>query len=256
MNKLFAIAALAALTGGCLQEKETQMIVVDGEGVVMATPDLFNLEAEIRVAEDKQADVLTQISQSVDKIGAQLPALQDLDSVEINSASIAVLPVRENECVRSADYEQRDACPIVRYQGYIRLTVKGSPATLAGNALSYLNELGAVEVRLTGYSFSNYDQFRDAATAAALDDARSKAARLADGMDVALGAPLRVQYGEGLRNNFGQDEDDHRAYPLAVGSPPPPAERFAPAVKLSLSPQPVEVREKITAAFAIESSKP
>ena len=253
--RIITIAALASLTTGCLPETEQQMIVVDGEGVVMAPPDTFNILAEIHTNAADQSEVLKLISQSIDKIGSGLPALEGLDTVEIKTATVSIKPIREMQCVKEADYSSRDTCPITGHAGSVTMLVSGTPAAIAGNALSYLSELGAAEVELREYSLSDLEEQKSAATLAALAAARAKATKLAEGMGASLGKPLRIQYGAGVRDNFNSELDDG-VYTLASGPANGASDKFAPAVELSITPQPIEIREEVTAAFALNSSKP
>lgn len=255
MKRAFAIAASATFLGGCFLEKDDRTIVVDGEGVVMATPDTFNIQATLHSNAGEQSETLKLISQSMDTIAANLPALAGLEAVEIDSASVAVAPLYERLCVKDTEYGQRDTCPINGYESDVVLNISGSPASIAGNAVSYLAELGASGVRIQGYSISTMQEKRSDATVAAINDARSKAKRLADGMNVTLGDPQRIQYGAGMRDNFDYDRDSGM-YAFAVASPSPAGDRVSPEVKLAISVQPIEIREKITAAFAIKSPKP
>ncbi len=135
------------------------------------------------------------------------------------------------------------------------LRISGSPATVAGDAASLLSEIGAFEVSVTGFEVSDMSKHKSDATASALADAKAKAKRIADAMGVELGEPYRVQYGEGLRDNFRYDEES-RAYALTVSAPRAVQDRITPKVGLSISTQPIDVREKVTAAFIINKPTP
>ncbi len=255
MKQRFALAACAALLGGCLPEKEQQMIVVDGEGVVMATPDTFEIRATLYASGKDPAEATASIGRQISNVSGKLPTLEGLSAIEIGSANVSLAPIYDVQCLKTSEYSQRNACPVVGRSGNVRLSISGKPAEIAGNAASLLSELGAAEVEIQGFTLSDLSTKRSDATAAALADAQSKAKRLAQAMGVGLGEPLRVQYGEGLRDNFRYDEES-RSYALAAPAPALSADRIAPEVALTVSVQPFEVREKVTAAFAIETAKP
>jgi hypothetical protein len=250
MLRSVAVGALAAASVGCLPYGEKQTIVVDGEGVVMAKPDSFTVTAELHALGSDETQILKQVSQGLDRVMNSLPQLAGLESTQIETATVSLTPVYERECFRTSDYTQRDACPVEARKGSVTLKVIGAPAESAGDAMSFLSELGASEVNLIGFGVSNIDEVESAATEAALKDAESKARRLARAAGLSLGRMTRAQYGSG----FYEDRPYYAsARPLlAVREPPAAADdRVAPEVSLVLSPQPFEVREKVTAAFAL-----
>lgn len=250
---IVAIAALAAVLGGCLPQDEQQVIVVDGEGVVMATPEVFKLSAILSSRGATKAEALSNVSASLAKISGGLPRLEGLTRVEIDPGSAELKPVYNLACRRESNYDQDAACPIEGYFAQIGLSLTGAPAAVAGNALSLLTEFGAEEAELSGYSVLDYNAVKSEAASAAMKDARAKAERLAAAAGATLGAPTRIQYGEGFDDTppinatpaFTADEDQI----IVTGS------RIPAATNLVLTPQPFEVREGIAAAFALVSPR-
>ena len=252
--RVITIAALAVLLGGCLPDKDQQVIVVDGEGVVMATPEVFKIGAILQARGETKADAISNVSAVLAKISSDLPKMDGLSNIQIDPSSAELKPIYNIACMKESDYEQDGACPIEGYLAKIGLGVMGAPAEAAGNALSLLTEFGVVEAELRGFSVIDYDAVKAEAASAAMKNAREKAERLAAAAGATLGEPTRIQYGEGFDEDppisaamaFGLDEDQI----IVTGS------RITPATNLVLTPQPFEVREGVAAAFALESAKP
>ncbi len=250
MQRMIAMAVAALAAGGCLPEAERRMIVVNGEGVVMATPEVFAVKATLRTRNATQGEALEKISASLATILNSLPTLEGLESLKIDSSRAAIKPVYSGDCLESSRYRQDAACPVESYLAEIGVTATGSPAGAAGNALSLLIEFGAEEADVEGFMLADPEAAKGAATEAAMKDARSKASKLAAGAGATLGAPVRIQYGDG----FGEGGYDERLS-LGMGQQEKiviTGSRITPRVGLVLSPQPFEVREKVTAAFAID----
>ncbi len=245
------VAALAALLTGCLPKGETNVVVVDGEGSVLVTPEIFTLGATLQSNEATQAAALSKVAATLSRITSEMPRLEGLERIEIDPSTAAIEPVFDFACMKLADYEQRDACPVTGYIAKVELRATGAPAGAAGNALSLLTQFGAVEAALRGFSVIDYDAAKSEAASLAMKNARTKAERLANAAGATLGAPARLQYGEGFDEEkplpaFGPAEDEI----IVTGS------RITPAVNFVLTPQPFEVREQVTAAFALAGAKP
>ncbi len=249
--RIIFIAALAALTAGCLPKNNENVVIVDGEGVVKVTPEVFTLGATLQANEPTQAAALSKISATLARITADAPRLEGLERIEIDPSAAEMEPVYEFACVDDAEYQQRNACPITGYIAKVNLRAKGTPATIAGNVLSLLTEFGAIEASLKGYSVIDYDTAKAEAATLAMKNARAKAERLATAAGATLGAPARIQYGDGYEEEeplaaFAPSEDEI----IVTGS------RITPAVNFVLTPQPFEVKETVTASFALQSPKP
>src|SRR3990167_8891219 len=249
--RIIMTALCAGLLAGCLPKGEANIVVVDGEGVVLATPEIFTLDATLQANESTREAALADISSSLERITSELPRLDGLQRIEIDPSSATVEPVRDFTCAELAEYRQRDACPITGYVAKVELKATGAPAGVAGNALSLLTQFGAIEVELKGYSVVDYDAAKSEAASLAMKNARAKAERPPAAAGSKLGAPTRIQYGEGFDRSeepppaaFAPSEDEI----VVTGS------RITPAVNLVLTPQPFEVREQETAAFALNGA--
>jgi uncharacterized protein YggE len=250
MTRAFAIAAMAMLTGGCLPNNETQRIIVSGVGRISTPPEIFELEGVLRAQATEKTDALGLASTALRRVNDALPLLDGVTEIQIVSSEVNLAPVRDQQCVEDAAYDADDACPIVKYLAEIELTVTGQPASKAGDAFSLLAEIGAEEVELNGYSLVNEDLKHAEAAAAGLADAKRQAQQLAEASGSSLGRPLRITYGAAehdagvLYDSLSEDE-------IVVS-----ARRITPKVALTLSPKPIEVRETVTAEFALENTKP
>ena len=225
-----------------------KQVVVDGEAVLEFEPEVFRLASEIHArGEDKQA-VLTEISETLNRIRVSLPALEGLTHLDIRSESVTLKPVYESDCAERYRYSAHDSCAVAGYSGEISLSIRGAPAELAGSALSYLSELGAERVALVSYELVDRNAAKQKAIDAAVGDARKKAASVALASGAEIKRLLQVQYGDGLRDYFGREEQT-----ISVSAPRAPmADMAAPEVDLILNPVPIWIRAEVVAAFEIE----
>ncbi len=249
--RMIVIAALAALTAGCLPKGNENFVVVDGEGVVKVTPEVFTLSATLQSNEATQSAALAKISATLARVTADVPRLEGLEKLEIDPSAAEIEPVYDFTCARNANYEQRNACPITGYIAKVTLTAEGAPASVAGNVLSLMTEFGALEAALRGYSVIDYDAARSEAATIAMKNARAKAERLATAAGASLGSPSRIQYGEG-----NEPEEPPAAFASSENAIIVTGSRITPAVNFSLTPQPFEVKETVTASFTLQSPKP
>ena len=250
MNKIFLLASSSLILFGCMPGQQQDQIIVDGEASLEFVPDTFSISASIRSRSEAQQAALETIANVLADTRETLPQLEALTHLQIESSGVELKPIQESECLETAGYNQEELCPVAGYFGSVSLKIKGSPASSAGQALSLLSQLGAEQVRLTGYSLNEVETAQREALDAAVKDARAKATEIASAAGATLSGPIRIQYGDG----FG--EEGYGSGMLFARSP----ERITvsasrvlrPEIDLDLEPRPIRINAKIVAAFAIE----
>ncbi|MEZ5982499.1 MAG: SIMPL domain-containing protein [Parvularculaceae bacterium] len=228
----------ALLLTGCLPQLTQPEIEVDGHATIFAEPDTFTISARIRIQKDKREAALAATAEAVAAVKAAVPELEGLASFKMNSPEASVYPVRDAACMREA-YDT-SACPIVGQGASVTLEISGSPASLAGNALSFISEFGVESVELEGYEVSNMDARRGDAVKAAVADARAKAEAIAAAAGGTVKGLTRLKSSD--YGGYGSEEYDQIVVTASR----------APAVPLELDPKPVPVSVNVTAAFALE----
>lgn len=251
MKRIIAVAATTMLLGGCLPEKESQLIIVDGEGVASADPDQFSVRVHIIRAEGTSGIALEKLSATLKEIDSKLTSLEGLDSVSIATSGAEVSPVYNQDCAEQARYNATN-CPIVGSAGEAALIIKGAPAIAAGSVISFLSELGATTVDFAGYSIADESRLFEAADEAAMQDATQRAQRLAHAAGVNLGRIEQVQYGDGLRPYDRYERNYALSRDVLRQQQSDSITAYSPKVDLDLTPAPIEVRSKVTAAFKLE----
>jgi uncharacterized protein YggE len=82
-----------------------------------------------------------------------------------------------------------------------------------------------------------------------MEDARAKAQRIAEAAGTTVGKLTKVQFGGGFAEEY-----EERVYALAYA--PDAQDRAAPVISpqidLDIAPQPIKVRAKVVAAFAVD----
>jgi len=247
--KHFAACAAALLLGGCLPTLSGSAIIVDGEATLEFEPDVFVVTGTIRSRTETPNEALSAMSNTLRSLRESLPRLESLTGVSIDAAGATIQPVQDRACLDEANYRQAGACPVISHFGQIELRITGSPAARVGQTVSLLSELGVEEVSLEQYSLIDLEKARAQAAAKAMEDARAKAQRIAEAAGTTVGKLTKVQFGGGFAEEY-----EERVYALAYA--PDAQDRAAPVISpqidLDIAPQPIKVRAKVVAAFAVD----
>lgn len=245
MKKVFLLP-LAALLSGCFLEVKPRQISVEAEAEIEAEPDSFRMNAIIRSRAEDKDGALSELSEKLSRLTEQLPLLEGLSSVTTEPSSLEINPVFDSECEDSRRYSNEETCPVEGYFTEVYVEIKGSPATIAGNAFSLASELGAEEVNFEEYFLADSSAAEREAEEKAFQHAREKAQRLAAAADVTLGKPIRIS-GDALSGlslgYFGGESEDT----IVVT-----ATRLQPKNILSLEPPPITIEREVSVTFEIE----
>ncbi|WDI32832.1 SIMPL domain-containing protein [Hyphococcus flavus] len=241
MKKLCAIL-LAGMTAGCLPGETPNQIHVEGEAALEVMPDIFEISATIHSRGETHAEVLDAISSTYSDLKEQLPQLEGLEQLALSTSSVGISPVYDYAC-QEAIYND-EQCPVVAYSGGISITAQGSPTSVAGNALSFMSELGTNAVNFDGFRVSDFSTHQQKAISTAVENARARAETIASASKSSIVGLLKIQIGKGFDDHYFELDNDTI---IVTGS-----RMRAPRVPLDIEPQPVIVQAKIVAAFEIE----
>ena len=181
-----AAQALGALKGLGNPEPIFNSISVNGEGEVVSIPDIaeftFAVEATESTVDEAQSQVTT-------KMNSILTALKNLgiEEKDVKTTGYSVFPkYTYTSSLCSPSY-----CPPSRevLQGYTathNVTVKVRNTELAGQALSLVGTNGATNVSGLSFTVDNPEALMAEAREKAIENARAKARKLADDLDVRL----------------------------------------------------------------------
>ena len=252
-SQVFIAFVSAACLMGCATlaspQVGTRTIVVDGEARIKVSPDTFSVNSVLSSKNSDQGVTLTELSGQLERVRQMLPRLSGLTYIEIDSSDLTLSPVYDLACVRQNDYDSPQLCPVTGRTGSVELTIKASPANRAGQLVSLLSELGAERVEVNSFFISDPKASRDQALTAAVEDARAKAAAIANAAGATISGVDRVQYGSGFSSDSARDvvivtankrEDED------------PEVRIVPAVDLNIDPAPIYVSAKVTVSFGIK----
>lgn len=252
-SHIFVTAITAASLMGCATlaspQGDTRTITVDGEARIKVSPDMFSVNSVLSSKNADQGVTLTELSGKLERVRQTLPHLAGLTFIEIDSSDLTLSPVYDLACLRQNDYDSPQLCPVTGRTGSIELTIKASPANRAGQLVSLLSELGAESVEVNSFFIADPKASRDQAVTAAVEDARAKAAAIANAAGATISGVDRVQYGSGFRSDNDRDvvivtankrEDED------------PEVRVVPTVDLNIDPAPIYVSAKVTVSFGIK----
>lgn len=201
-----------------------------------------------------QKEALSQLSQKLKDLETRFPQLEGMTKLSIVTTSASVEPAYDPSCEERAKYGSPGSCPTIGNVGAATFQIITAPPEAAGPAIALLAELAATEVSFQGFSLSDESKLEAAADAAAMDDARARAQRLATSAGAELGSLVRVQFGDGLKDHSGYDpyRPPVLARPFAlkqdVLSP-----KISPEIELSLAPRPIERTSKVTVGYSLKA---
>lgn len=250
--KIIGFLFLTLFLASCLPLKSEKQIVVDGEAMLEFEPEIFQISGSIRARAETQNEVLADIAAKHANIRETLPQLVGLTELKIDAADVQIKPVFNAVCLETSRYGQNMSCPVDGYFGVIDLSVSGSPAALSGNTISLLSELGAESVELTAYLLANLKEAQAAALDAAVRDAAAKANEIAAAANASLGGAVRIQHGEGFGNSGLYDQNAFYSPEYSEQIVVSATRKIGPAIGMDLDPQPIMIRAKVVASFAIE----
>lgn len=241
LGLIFSISALTALAG---QEPQPLEIVVEGSGVIERAPDRVTIRVELESDAETIQAALERGEQLMSSVREAVLSLDEINTLTLTTVSAFTSELMPPHCERH-QYARRAECVVIGYRFSRDVSLDVDPAEAAGPALSILSEVGANAVSLERFSLNDPADAQRAADAAAFDDARAKAGRLAAAMGAELGPVTRLQAGSGFRTQdlFAGDYEDRV---VVTGS------RVAsPRVRVSFEVEPVTVQSTIVVAFEI-----
>jgi len=218
--------------------------MVTGTGHAEEAPDTFVLKASIEGRGADRLSALRELNASQGRIMENLPKLEGLSRARITTGDLGVSPVRSADC--SVTYgRDESACPIVGYRAIMPITLSGSPAERAGDALSLAAELGADGASLESYELADMAGLREAANRNAFADARRQAETLASASGQRLGRVLRVS--DANARMYGAP-----AGLVSVEEVVVTGSRVRGSVPITVAPSPVTAQSNIAVVFEIE----
>ncbi|HEV7239759.1 MAG TPA: SIMPL domain-containing protein [Thermoanaerobaculia bacterium] len=188
--KRFLFATLIATSA--LAQTATQPIesvTVSGTGRSIVTPDRFTFNVGVQTVAATVDDALTENNRRVASVIAALKKAGAQDK-DIQTSQFSIYPQQ--------DYQQGKLPRIVGYQVSNNVTVRSTKVAEAGRLLGVAVAAGVNNSSGINFEVSDPARGRDQGLKAAFDDARAKAALLAQAAGRTLGRALLIS--EGVQN--------------------------------------------------------
>ena len=208
-------------------------IWVNGEGKVMAEPDLAEINLGIEVEANTVDEAQSQAAESMDSVMAALNEV-GIDEKDIQTSGYSIYPIR--------DWDGKDdEYVLVGYRVSNTVNVKIRDLDKVGEIIDSVAEDGGDFTRIDGVNFSVEDPtpFKNVARDEAFAQAKAKAEQLADLSGMSLGKVTYVS------------ESSYYASPIRMS-----AESFAVAdeagASTPISPGEQEIRVDLQVAFEFE----
>lgn len=233
---VLALGAVGCAPGGgqgviSISPQQNTGIWVTGQGEAMAIPDIAELRLGVEARADTVAEAQTQASEAMDKV---MQALKDNGVAEkdIQTQRFSIYPV--TRWIREKDEEE-----IIGYRVTNTVLAKIRAVDKAGIIIDAVAEAGGDLTRIQGISFSVDDPtpYYEEARAKAVEDAKNKAAQLAELAGVTLGKPTYISEGAIYRPELP------RLFEEAGG--------MAPAPETPVSPGELEITVNVQIVYAI-----
>ena len=194
MKQLILPALLLAcpLLAAC--EPETpRTVTVTAEGWASADPSQARIEMRISAEGETQLEATQQLQSLYEALGSQLGRLEGTEAFEMESVSLDL----ERVCPRDPDmpyrrYNSTANCENGYYTASHALSVRMSPPDLAGNLSSFAYEIGATNIRVSGFSAEDDDELSRLAMSRAVQSARDNAQLIAEASGLELGPLLTL----------------------------------------------------------------
>lgn len=189
---LLTLSACAPPTGG---EKNARVMTVNGEGFVMAKPDMAIVTVGVATQGATAAQALDANNERMNALFQTISGL-GIDDKDVQTSNFSVTP-------RYAvpDPERPDKTrpgTIVGYNASNQVTVKVRDLRKLGDALdSFVATAGANNLQGVAFDFNDPTPIMDEARRKAVADARRKAALYAEGAGVKLGPIQSISEGGG-----------------------------------------------------------
>ncbi|MDG6095339.1 SIMPL domain-containing protein [Acetobacter sp. AN02] len=227
-------------------DSATPVISVTGTGKAEVMPDRVTIRYTVRGEGKTQDDAIKALVRSRARIDAGIEALKK--NIVQNSSQMNVAEVRAGGCRRYGPGTLSEGeCAIVGYVASLPVSIETPAVTDAGTIVGQISRLGGWQPSVAQFFLAHPEDAAQKAIIAASEDARKKAAALAEGMHVQLGAVRSIT----LEDNGERPPMLLRARAFAaekaeldMPAPPPP-------VAVSMQPEPIEVTRTIQTSWRI-----
>ncbi len=186
MHRLILPFLLAAVAAFSAAAEETPRITVVGAGEVSAAPDMAIVTVGVREQAPTAAEALTRNSEAMNRVFDTLAAL-GIEQRDIQTVSLSVHPVYRQVRVEDRIENREDG-----FQAANLAQVRLRDLAMVGPGLDALVEAGANELYGVAFDIAEKQALLDQARAAAVADARRKAALYAEAAGVRLGAVIAI----------------------------------------------------------------
>jgi hypothetical protein len=190
------LSALVALAACSPAEKTTRAMTVNGEGFVMAKPDMAVVTVGVSTQGKTAGEALSANNQRMSALFQVISGL-GVEDKDVQTANFSVTPryAQPNPREPEAPY---DPGLIVGYDASNQVIVKVRDLNKLGDALdAFVASAGANNLQGVSFDFNDPTPLLDEARRKAVADARRKAALYAEGAGVKLGPIQSIGEGGG-----------------------------------------------------------
>lgn len=254
-NFLITTVITVLSAGGALaQTADTAQIIVSGSGEAEAPADWAEISIDLVGEGLTSVAAVNALTGKQTQLEARIKTVARASSVRIQTGDLAVAAIRGADCEDARGYRERPmlsegACAVKGYAALMKIEVRVSPASEAGNVASLATELGAVNASLSGYGLDRPELLAERATRDAIESARLQALTIAKASNVRLGPVVRIQMPGGYANQELYEDED--AAPAADAAAAPMQAR-PPAAAIGITPPPVKTTARLSVIYSVQ----
>jgi uncharacterized protein YggE len=226
---------------------ERPRVVVDGYGEVKTAPDLAIISYTARGEGSTSDDAVRAMTLAEARIASSLRTIDS--NAGPRTGDVKVTPVKSDDC-KEQDYgsPQLSAgpCAILGYVATQSVTVRTAAVKNAGTMVGLAGRGGGFDAQIERFDLQDPRSAQRQATAAALDDAASKAGAIAQAGHLSLGKILSI--------NTSSRPDGQEIVVTGIlrrSSAPAPAE-MPPPVAVPITPLPITTTANLIVTYAID----
>lgn len=227
------LVATAADLSGQETTKHRRTVTVNGEGKVMAQPDLATVRFSV-VTRDPDPEAARSRNAEASKKALETVRDVGIDDDDIKLEQLSLSPIRE------WDKDQRRHIE-VGFEVNRSATVDIEKLDLVPTVVARVIQSGANRLNSVQYRLSNDAEMRSEALSKAVDNAREKATVMLSGLDERLGRVLELR-----------EQSVHIPTPMVRSFAMASAEKAADPTPEAYAPGQVEITAQVIAMFEIE----
>lgn len=240
------LSALLSVAG-CLPDFAATTVTIRGSGAVEVDPDSFVLEFRPSASAGTQTEAIQAMTAQLEAIKSDLPRLEGLTAITIETESVNVRGEPSVECAREFDRSANTYCDLELFRASVGVVVRAQPAEQAGNLVSLATELTRASINAPRFYVKDSDEHQRQALKKAVDNARERAELLGEATGLSVTGIASVEPPQRVVR--------HASTAPGIDAAEPSLDRRRPIAPIELVPSPIIYSTSIDVTFKLEPAR-